>query len=533
VATEVRFPDNPPATRSVVQARLRARQLRMASVVGSFAAAGLLLDVIPAGRNVWRSQPLHALLVAALVAGAGTYAWSTWLRFRLDGTSRAWLLAAAFAVLALLFAPSALLSSGSPLDDAFAFFGPSSRLGLGIVLILAMSPTPVPRVLRQPAATLVILLAAAGGTIQLVLHPDTVLGWMGSHPERTLRHLEAAALAALCISLVQFYVKWVRTKRSIMITWIAGVSAIAVQSALMLVASPWQLRWWLAQFGILVSAGVFMLGTDRQMAGVIDERELRLVYQPKIWLRTGAIAGVEALMRWQHPDHGLVPPDKFIPTAEATDLIAPFTLWAIREAIRQHREWLDGGLEIPIAVNVTVRLLRDNRLLDVIKAELAAHSLDTDAISLELTESQALETEPTARESLAALKELGLRMAVDDFGTGYSSLTYLRNLPVQEVKLDKSFVQKMEHHEHDFLIVQSTVDLVQKLGHKVIAEGIETEEVRNLLTTLGCDIGQGYYWSKPLMADDLEVWARSYEPTTGGTWKAGGVWTAPADPTTT
>jgi EAL domain-containing protein (putative c-di-GMP-specific phosphodiesterase class I) len=521
------------AADAVLRARLQTRYLRMAGVVGWFAAVGLLVSLLPMGHTVGRSQAVHALLVGVLVSGAANYAWSTWLRFRLDGTSRAWLLAAAFAVLALVFAPSALVSSGSPLDDAFTFFGPISRLGLGLVLILAMSPTPVPRVLRQPAATLVILVAAVGGTIQLVLHPDTVLGWMGDHPAQRIRLVEAAALAALCISLVQFYVKYVRTRRPIMITWIAGVAAIAVESALMLRARPWEVRWWFAELGIAVSAGAFILGTDRKMAGVIDEKELRLVYQPKIWLRTGEIAGAEALMRWQHPDHGLVPPDSFIPTAEATDLIAPFTLWAIREAIRQHREWLDTGLVVPIAVNVTVRLLRDDRLLEMIKRELATHSLDVDAISLELTESQALETEPAARETLAALRDLGLRMAVDDFGTGYSSLTYLRNLPVQEVKLDKSFVQKMEHHEHDFLIVQSTVDLVQKLGHKVIAEGIETEEARNLLTALGCDVGQGYYWSKPLMADDFEAWARAYEPTTGGTWKSGGTWTAPADPTTT
>ncbi len=497
-------------------------QLRMAGIVAGFAAIGLVLSLVPQGESMWSSPPLHALLVAALVVGAANYAWSTWLRYRLDGTSRAWLLAAAFAVLALLLAPSALVSSGNSFDDAFVYFGPAARLGLGVVLILAMSPTPVPRVLRQPAATMVILIAAAGGTIQLVLHPDIVLGWMGQRADQRLRLLELAGLAAICISLVQFYVKWLRTRRSIMITWIAGVSAIAVQSALSLAASPWQLRWWFAQFGVLVSSGVFLLGTDRHMAGVIDQRELRLVYQPKIWLRTGEIAGVEALMRWQHPDHGLVSPDKFIPTAEATDLIAPFTRWAIREAIRQHREWLDAGLEIPIAVNVTVRLLRDNRLVDLIKSELDAHSLGVAAISLELTESQDLETEPAARETLLAFREMGMRMAVDDFGTGYSSLTYLRNLPVQEVKLDKSFVQKMGEHEHDFLIVQSTVDLVQKLGHKVIAEGIEDEEVRNLLAMLGCDIGQGYYWSKPLMADEFEAWARAYKPSTGGAWRRGG-----------
>ncbi|HUS62696.1 MAG TPA: EAL domain-containing protein, partial [Acidimicrobiales bacterium] len=329
--------------------------------------------------------------------------------------------------------------------------------------------------------------------------------------------VETAALAFQSIAVIQFTVKWFRTRRRIMITWLSAVGAMAIGSALMIPARGWEVRWWFAHLSLLVASAVFIVGTDRLMARAIDERELRLVYQPKVWLRTGEIAGVEALLRWQHPDHGLVPAGDFIPKAEETDLITPFTYWAVREATRQHREWLDAGLTIPVAVNVPVRVLRDDRLIALIRQELDTHGLDTDAISLELTESEGIEKETTAAEMLAALAAMGLRIAVDDFGTGYSSLSYLRNLPVKEGKLDQSFVRSLETSDEDFVIVKSTIELAQGLGHKVVAEGIETEEVRNLLTALGCDIGQGYYWSRPLPAADFATWAREYRVRVGGT----------------
>jgi EAL domain-containing protein (putative c-di-GMP-specific phosphodiesterase class I) len=442
-----------------------------------------------------------------------TPAWSTWKRFQMDGTSRAWLLAAAFAVFAVVYAPNSLQTLAP--DDSNVVFGPASLLALGGMLTIAMSPVPIPRFLRQTRVTLLslaLLVVAVGGC---TFQTDWTRSLLGDDPEQSLRLLETAAVAALAAAVILFTVRWVQTRRNIMTMWITGTAAVAVEAALLIPARSWEIRWWFAQLGIAVTTVIFVVSTDRRMARAINERELRLVYQPKMWLRTDEIAGVEALMRWQHPDFGLVPPNDFIPKAEATDLISPFTMWAVREAIRQHREWLDRGLTIPIAVNVPARLLRDDRLLELIKSELAARSLGPDAISLELTESESLESEATARETMTALADLGLRLAIDDFGTGYSGLTYIRNLPVHEVKLDQSFVRQMEHNEHDMLIVKSTVELVKGLGHKVIAEGIETEQVRDLLRSLGCDIGQGYYWSKPLPAADLEAWAKDHRPKAG------------------
>ena len=501
--------------------RIRAGQW---GLVGVFAAVGVLLLFLPLGRTEFRSEILHMPFVLALAAGAAFTAWSTWVRFRMDGTSRAWLLAAAFGVLALLFAPHALYDSSGP-DPVGFFYGPASRLAFGVLLIIAMTPVAVPRVLRQPRTTALLLILAVIALVDVVLHADWVQQLLEPDPRRSNQMLEIAALAALGISIVQFGVKWIRTRRRIMITWIAGVLSVALSSALTLPSAGWELRWWWAHLGVGVAAAVFVLGTDRQMRGAIDRGELRLVYQPKVDLVTDELTGVEALLRWQHPDQGLVPAGDFIPLAEETELITSFTLWAIGEAVAQHRRWLDQGLRIPIAVNVTARLLRDSRLIDSIKQELADKELEPGALSLELTESKALESEDSGAETLAALAAFGLSIAVDDFGTGYSSLSYLRNLPVSEVKLDRSFVATMASSQHDYTIVSSTVQLAHALGLKVIAEGIEDEQVADLLARLGCEVGQGYLWSRPLPPDELIAWTRHRSPKPrergeGGTYAA-------------
>ena len=489
------------------------RRMRLAqwALVGGFALVGVALAVTPLGRSEFRSGLLHLPYVLALASAAAFTAWGTWVRFRMDGSSRAWLLSAAFAVLGLLFLPHGLYDSAA--DDAVHFFyGPLSRLAFGVVLIVAMSPTPVPRFLRHPRTTALVLALVVIALVDVVLHPDWVQGLLGTDPRRTNQLVEIAALVAMGVALVQFGVKWVRTRRRILITWLAGVGAMAIASALMIPAAGWELRWWWAHLGLLVAAAVFVLGTDRQMAGAIDRRELRLVYQPKVHLASDELASVEALLRWQHPDQGLVPPGDFIPKAEETDLIRGFTMWAIREAIRQHREWLDAGLEIPIAVNVTARVLRDSRLKELIAEELAAQNLGATALSLELTESKALETEESGVTELIALADMGLCISVDDFGTGYSSLSYLRNLPVKEVKLDRSFVAPMASSQHDYTIVSSTLQMAHALGLKVVAEGIEDPQVAELLTRLGCELGQGYLWSRPLPPHELFSWAKDHTP---------------------
>ena len=477
------------------------------ALVAVFAGVGVATLVLPLGRTELRSEFLHVPYVLALAGGAAVTAWGTWVRFRMDGTSRAWLLSAAFGVLALFFAPHALYDTSGP-DPVGYFYGPASRLAFGLILIVAMSPLPVPRMFRHPRTTLLLLVLAVIAVVDVVLHADWVQRVLEPDPRRSNQLIEIAALIAMSIAVVQFVVKWVRTRRRILITWIAGVSAMAIGSALLIPAAGWQVRWWWAHLGLLVASAVFVLGTDRHMARAIDERELRLVYQPKVDLVTDELIGVEALLRWQHPDHGLVPAGDFIPMAEETDLITPFTLWAIREAVAQHRRWLDEGLRIPVAINITPRLLRDSRLIDLIRQELGDKKLDPGALSLELTESKALESEDSGAGMLTELAEFGLSIAVDDFGTGYSSLSYLRNLPVEVVKLDRSFVAPMASSHHDYTIVSSTLQMAHALGLKVVAEGIEDEQVAELLTQLGCEMGQGYLWSPPLAPDDLVGWAR-------------------------
>ena len=493
---------------ALTRRRIRAAQLALVAV---FTVVGLLTLVLPVGRTELRSEFLHVPYVLVLAGGAAVTAWGTWVRFRMDGTSRAWLLSAAFGVLALMFAPHALYNASAS-DPVGFFYGPASRLAFGLLLIVAMSPLPVPRVLRHPRTTALLLALAVIALVDVVLHADWVQSVLEPDPVRSNQLIETAALIAMTVAVIQFSVRWLRTRRRILITWIAGVSAMAIGSALMIPTAGWELRWWWAHLGLLVAAAVFVLGTDRQMARAIDERELRLVYQPKVDLVTDELIGVEALLRWQHPDQGLVPAGDFIPMAEETDLITPFTLWAIREAVAQHRRWLDEGLCIPIAVNVTARLLRDSRLIDVIKEELSDKKLEPSALSLELTESKALESEDSGAETLAALAAFGLSIAVDDFGTGYSSLSYLRNLPVEVVKLDRSFVAPMASSQHDYTIVSSTLQMAHALGLKVVAEGIEDEQVAELLTLLGCEFGQGYLWSRPVPADELLAWVRGRAP---------------------
>lgn len=490
------------------------RRIRIAQwgLVAVFAAIGALASVLPFGRAEFRSEIVHIPYVLALATAAAFTAWGTWLRFRMDGSSRAWLLAAAFGVLALLFVPHALYdATGS--DPVGFFYGPAARLAFGVVLIIAMTPLPVPRVLRRPQTTALLLILAVIVLVEIVLNAAWVHQLLEPEPVRSNQLLDIAALVAMSVAILQFAVKWVRTRRRILITWIASVSSVAIGSALTIPSAGWEIRWWWAHLGVLVASAVFAVGTDRQLRGAIDRGELRLVYQPKVHLVTDEIAGVEALLRWQHPDRGLVPAGDFIPMAEETaDFIASFTLWAIGEAVAQHRRWLDDGMRIPIAVNVTARLLRDSRLIDAIKQELSDKQLEPGALSLELTESKALESEDSGAESLAALAAFGLSIAVDDFGTGYSSLSYLRNLPVSEVKLDRSFVAPMASSQHDYTIVSSTVQMAHALGLKVVAEGIEEEQVADLLAKLGCEIGQGYLWSRPLPPDELLAWAQHRAP---------------------
>ena len=240
----------------------------------------------------------------------------------------------------------------------------------------------------------------------------------------------------------------------------------------------------------------------------ICKNEFCLYYQPKIDLQTNTIHSVEALIRWQHPEFGFIPPDQFIPLAEQTGLITQLTLWVLETAVRQCREWMDGGLELSIAVNLSTWDLREEMLPDTIATLLECHDVPPHLLRVELTESTMMTDVDRALSVLHRLAEQGVKVSVDDFGTGYSSLAYLKRLPISELKIDRSFVQHITEVETDATIVRSTVMMAHGLGLQVVAEGVEDEATTHLLSDLQCDMAQGYYISRPVPADKLIQWMR-------------------------
>jgi diguanylate cyclase len=248
-----------------------------------------------------------------------------------------------------------------------------------------------------------------------------------------------------------------------------------------------------------------------ELRRAIDEGELVLHYQPKIEVRSGRVAGVEALVRWHHPTRGLLFPDTFIDVAQETSLIRPFTLHVIDEALRQCAAWAREGRTIAVAVNVSARNLIDIDFPERVGALLAKWGLPASVLELEITESAIVADMFRMKTILERLGAMGLRISVDDFGTGYTSLGYLRRLPITDLKIDRSFVANMTTSEEDEVIVRSTIDLGRNLGLGVVAEGVEDPDILRRLEQLGCDVAQGYLVSRPVPADELSEWLRQRE----------------------
>jgi diguanylate cyclase (GGDEF)-like protein len=238
----------------------------------------------------------------------------------------------------------------------------------------------------------------------------------------------------------------------------------------------------------------------------IDRGELVLYYQPQFACRRGQLVGVEALVRWKHPRRGLIMPDQFIPLAEQTGLMLPLTRSVLDSAVRQCGEWRNAGREIPIAVNLSMRDLHDVQLPETIEHLLGRWQVGSHLLRVEITESALMADPERALATVARLSALGVRIAIDDFGTGYSSLAYLKKLPVDELKIDRSFVSQMLSDASDRAIVRSTIDLAHNLGLRVVAEGVEDEATWRLLGRLGCDEAQGYYLGRPSPADGDIAW---------------------------
>ena len=245
------------------------------------------------------------------------------------------------------------------------------------------------------------------------------------------------------------------------------------------------------------------LALAAELRRALDEKELVLHYQPKADLSDGRIVAVEALVRWQHPEHGLLTPDQFVPLAEATGLIRELTLTVLDEALHQQRVWRDDGIDIRVAVNLSARDLYDLTLPASTAELLAKHDVPPTSLELEITESVIVADPMRARAILNRLSEMGVVLAIDDYGTGYSSLGYLKRLPIDEMKIDRSFVMQMADDRNDAAIVRSTVELGRNLGLKVVAEGVETAAAWAHLKALGCDFAQGYYLSKPVPAAEI------------------------------
>jgi diguanylate cyclase (GGDEF)-like protein len=235
--------------------------------------------------------------------------------------------------------------------------------------------------------------------------------------------------------------------------------------------------------------------------------DLYLQYQPKVDLRTRSVGAVEALARWEHPVLGPQSPIEFIGLAEQTGLIRPLTRSVLERALTQARAWRDRGLDVSVAVNLSPRALSDPHLADQVAAQLAAARLGADALVLEITEGTLIHDPVRAMETIQALHDMGVELSIDDFGTGYSSLAYLKRLPIDELKVDRSFVANLVTDSSDAVIVRSTIELAHNLGLRTVAEGVEDAATLEHLADLGCDLVQGYHLSRPLMPDALERWA--------------------------
>jgi diguanylate cyclase (GGDEF)-like protein len=246
------------------------------------------------------------------------------------------------------------------------------------------------------------------------------------------------------------------------------------------------------------------LDLERDLRTALAEQQFELFYQPKVSLRTGEITGAEALVRWRHPQHGLVSPAKFIPLAEDTGLIVPLGDWVLKQACAQAQAWRESGAPpVQIAINVSVHQFMEDDLVQKVVAALADSGLQAGGLKLEITESLLMQDVEQSIATMHALTGLGVQLAIDDFGTGYSSLSYLKRFPISELKIDQAFVRDLNDNAEDAAIIHTIISLARNLNLKVVAEGVETIEQAASLHEAGCNEMQGYYFSRPIQAGAL------------------------------
>jgi EAL domain-containing protein (putative c-di-GMP-specific phosphodiesterase class I) len=244
---------------------------------------------------------------------------------------------------------------------------------------------------------------------------------------------------------------------------------------------------------------------EARLRRAIINEDLLLMYQPKYELVTGKLVGVEALVRWQDPEQGLIAPSDFIPLAEDTGLIKPMGEWILNEACRTHKAWQKAGLKVvPVAVNLSGIQFADENLINIIIRILKETEMHSHYLELEITESAVVQDAEGAIIKLNLLRDMGVELSIDDFGTGYSSMTYLKQFPISSLKIDRSFIADLPDNRDSKSIVNAVIVLAHGLGMRVIAEGIETIEQLDYLREQGCDIGQGYYLGRPMDKEKIE-----------------------------
>jgi len=240
----------------------------------------------------------------------------------------------------------------------------------------------------------------------------------------------------------------------------------------------------------------------------IEYEEMSMHYQPQVSLKTNRVVGVEALSRWLHPELGSIPPDQFVPLAEQTGLIKPFTQWVLKTVCRQYEEWKGMGLTLPISVNLSQKNLQETQLPDQVAELVQIGRMPAGLLEFEITESMIMSNPMRAMQILTRLNTMGIPLSIDDFGTGYSSLGYLKKLPVQKIKIDKSFIVDRIEDEDDNVIVQAIINMSHSLGLEVVAEGVEDQLTKDRLSALGCDSAQGYHICRPLPAAEITHWLK-------------------------
>jgi len=249
-------------------------------------------------------------------------------------------------------------------------------------------------------------------------------------------------------------------------------------------------------------------GIKAKLKEALERSDLTLYYQPQMNLQQGVISGCEALARWCHAEKGWISPEVFIPVAEESGLIDDLTYWSVNAALRERLQTIRGCFsQATVSVNLSAKLLHSAEVVDLIERAINIWGATPGSLVLEVTESAMMSDPKSALNTLLSLADLGVKLSIDDFGTGYSSLAYLKNLPVAELKIDKSFVLHMAEAPQDRKIVQSVIDLAHNLDLQVVAEGIENQQSLDMLVNMGCDYGQGYYIARPMPLDELPLWA--------------------------